>query len=397
MSDYQKFLSLHAADLPQTGFDYQFYCYIYFLLTSEQLVEVVYEREDDIDVIEDDEINLIQVKHSVDATAALTDLDGDLWKTIKNWLDQWELYDKDSSHTEPFTKKHRLTLLTNKKLQCAFLDKVRSYKTHDEDEASIRSYLQSLSSKQTDVQDGITALKNLSLADFKWFLNHFEAACFPDALECLYNQLRKQYPTGTKTNNVLYQLIGKLHTEKYNAAIKRYKLRYVRKDFDREFRTIFVGPNPNLPDYVTELDESVSLPADYADLMLFKQLVMIEEVDITNLSDANIPHIYALYLHYIRNIGSFISGELADDTYVRKLENNAFQAWQRIFDSCKRKINRYRGNDKAAYEIDMGSECYSETMKHPVQSFDYNFSNGCFYKLSNDSCIGWHNNWESLK
>lgn len=397
MTDYQKFINLHAADLPQSGFDYQFYSYIYFLLTSEQLVEVVYEREDDIEVIAEDDINLIQVKHSVNTTVSLTDLDGDLWKTIKNWLDQWTLYDKDPLHTDLFTKKHRLTLITNKKLQCAFLDKLKGYMTHDEDETSIKSYLESLSSKQTDIQDSITSLKNLSTADLKWFLTHFEAVSIPDALERLYNQLRIQYPTEARTSNVLYQLIGKLHTQKYNDAVNRYELRYVRKDFDREFRTIFEGPNPNLPDYVTELDESVSLPADYASMMLFKQLVMIEEVDVTDMADVKVPHIYALYLHYVRNIGNFISGELADNTYVKTLENQAVQAWKRIFDSYQRKINRYHGGDNATFEIDMGIECYSETMKYPINAFDYNFSNGCFYKLSNELCLGWHNNWESLK
>lgn len=397
MTDYQKFLNLHAADLPQTGFDYQFYCYIYFLLTSEQMVEVVYEREDDIEVISEDEINLIQVKHSVDTTATLTDLDGDLWKTIKNWLDQWNLYDKDPLHTDMFPQKHRLTLLTNKTIKCPLVDKLKGYRLHDEDETSIMSYIKTLSSKQTDIQDAITAVQDLSETNFKWFLNHFDVVYLPDALERLYNQLRIQYPTEFKTSNVLYQLIGKLHTQKYNDAIKRYKLRYLRKDFDKEYRTIFEGPNPNLPEYVTELNESVSLPTDFANLMLFKQLVMIEEVDISDITDAKIPHIYALYLHYVRNIGNFISGELADDTYVKTLENYATQAWERIFDTYRRRINHYHGNDKTIFEIEMGSECYSETMKYPINAFDYNFSNGCFYKLSNELCLGWHNNWESLK
>lgn len=68
-TSYDKFVRNHQADLPQTGFDYQLYCYLCFMFKSSSEDRVIYEGEDDIDRIRKDGHTLIQIKHSVDSGA----------------------------------------------------------------------------------------------------------------------------------------------------------------------------------------------------------------------------------------------------------------------------------------------------------------------------------------
>jgi len=395
MDSYQKFLDNHAADLPQTGFDYQFYCFIYFLFDSEQQDVVSYETEDDIVINRNQEKELIQVKHSVEKDSKLTNLDKDLWKTIYNWIEQWKEYEKNNP--DSFIKKHRLTLITNKVIKCEFITKHKDYQNHDFTENDIRDYLTSLNSETEDVQKGIDSLKSLDNADLKLFLLHFTARSIPDALGLLFSRLKRIYPTDKKTNKVLNQIIGKLHKDKYNNATKRYKLKYKRYDFEKEYITILQGERPDLPDFATDFNISPDIPVDYKSMNLFKQLNLINEVDLHDPNDENIPRNYAFYFHYQRNIDKFINNMLIDDTYIKKLEDKAYQDWDRIFQDKKRVILRFKGkeDDKESFIIDKGSECFSEVMKKHIEPFDYNFSNGCFLKLSNEEPprVGWHNNW----
>lgn len=396
MDSYQKFLNDHAADLPQTGFDYQFYCFIYFLFNSEQQDVIGYETEDDIVINRNDEIELIQVKHSVDKGSRLTNLDKDLWKTIHNWIEHWREYEKN--HSDSFIKNHKLTLITNKVIKCEFITKHKDYLDHKFTENDIRNYLESLESSNEEVKKGIASLKSLDNNELRLFLLNFKARSVPCALKLLFLRIRRIYPTEERTNNVLNLVIGKLHKDKYNNATKHYKLKYKRCDFEKEYITILQGVRPDLPCFVTDFNSSPNIPVDYMSMNLFKQLNLINEVDLHNPHDKQIPRNYAFYFHYKRNIDKFINKMLIDDTYISKLEDKAYQNWDRIFQAKKRMILRFRGKkeDKELFIIDKGSECFSEVMEENIETFDYNFSNGCFLKLSNEEPprVGWHNDWE---
>lgn len=399
MDAYQKFINQHAADLPQTGFDYQFHCFLYYLLSSEQLDEVIYENEDDIEVIrnESNRIELIQVKHSVDKDSInLTNLDKDLWIPICNWIKQCNIYNQ--SYKDSFMEKYNFILVTNKLVNCDFINKHKNYKERNATEEDIRLYLGTLKSKNTEVQDGINALLSLNNEELRIFLTHFSVVYIPNMLEHVYNYLRKIYYSDERTNEVLSSLLGQLYKEKYDKAIDRYKVRYFRKDFEKSFITILQGKNPNLPQYVTTYDSSPKLPNNYSEMNLFKQLHSIEIINLFDEYDPDISKNYALFFHYQRNIDKFIANSLIDNTYISFLEDFAKQSWERIFQSKQYLIKRYKGENKTEFIVEKGAECFLETMKIPINSFDYNFSNGCFLKLSNEEPpqIGWHNDWHTL-
>ena len=73
------------------GFDYQFHYFVYRLLNMKKGQSIGLEIKDDVHSDLDNDVQLLfQLKHTIQTQAggspiALTELDGDLWKTLYNW------------------------------------------------------------------------------------------------------------------------------------------------------------------------------------------------------------------------------------------------------------------------------------------------------------------------
>ena len=81
-----------SAEKKSIGFDYQYYFFLWKLLSLETGESVGLEVKDDVHTeLNNDEQIFYQIKHTIkkkaDGSAAnLTESDNDLWKTLSNWV-----------------------------------------------------------------------------------------------------------------------------------------------------------------------------------------------------------------------------------------------------------------------------------------------------------------------
>ena len=104
----------HTAGAQAIGFDYQFYYFMLLVLELRNGQKIGFEVKDDVHIDKADGTTiLLQTKHSTLTNSKgtiqnLTTLDGDLWKTLSNWID----FIKKGK--ENYINKHSFVLVTNK-------------------------------------------------------------------------------------------------------------------------------------------------------------------------------------------------------------------------------------------------------------------------------------------
>tara|TARA_R110000851_G_scaffold311139_1_gene471186 strand:+ start:600 stop:1319 length:720 start_codon:yes stop_codon:yes gene_type:complete len=97
-----------AADKSQLGFDYQDLVCLEYLIDIKQGESVGLEVFDDVHHARiDGGKALIQVKHSINDGAALTNRDIDLWKTLHHWSKALDILDSSSIEFIFFTNKKK--------------------------------------------------------------------------------------------------------------------------------------------------------------------------------------------------------------------------------------------------------------------------------------------------
>ena len=104
------------------GFVYQFYYFLYHILTMEKGEEVSFEKLDDAAVEKDDVNTLYQTKHTIKIDTngekvTLTNRSADLWKAIDVWrklvegnADERRSFDNMSG----YIKDHKFVFVSNK-------------------------------------------------------------------------------------------------------------------------------------------------------------------------------------------------------------------------------------------------------------------------------------------
>lgn len=80
-----------SADKTAIGFDYQYYFFLWKILSLRIGQKIGWEVKDDVHIETKEQTYFYQVKHSVQKSSSgdainLTTFDKDLWKTISNWL-----------------------------------------------------------------------------------------------------------------------------------------------------------------------------------------------------------------------------------------------------------------------------------------------------------------------
>lgn len=92
MSNDRKHTEKTSADSKAIGFDYQYYFFLWKLLSLKTGESVGYEVKDDVHTeLANDHQILYQIKHTVKLNSSgspknLTTSDSDLWHTLSNWV-----------------------------------------------------------------------------------------------------------------------------------------------------------------------------------------------------------------------------------------------------------------------------------------------------------------------
>lgn len=239
MSD--DFFEQVAADKSQLGFDYQDLVCLEYLIDMKQGESVGLEVLDDV---HHERIHggkaLIQVKHSVDETEAVTNRDLDLWKTLYNWSKALECISDDDIQLIFFTNKKKtirkglVELLAQTTIKLTDIeekislikddiDKKESFKEEGAAENPVKKYV--------DYIDSLTSEQKYRL---------FSKIVFIFSVTDIFDRLRSKIEYFSIDNNksldVIYQLIGVYRKKKYELIKGGNKLNIDFDTFRKEFQ-----------------------------------------------------------------------------------------------------------------------------------------------------------------
>ncbi|NGZ12598.1 hypothetical protein HGG78_02280 [Vibrio aestuarianus] len=239
MSD--DFFEQVAADKSQLGFDYQDLVCLEYLIDMKQGESVGLEVLDDV---HHERIHggkaLIQVKHSVDETEAVTNRDLDLWKTLYNWSKALECISDDDIQLIFFTNKKK----TIRKGLVEQLDQTTINLTDIEE--TISSIKGDIDKKESAKDEGAAENPVKKYVDYVDSLTSeqkerlFSKIVFIFSLTDIFERLRRKIEyfsiDNSKSLDVVYQLIGVYRKKKYELIKGGNKLNIDFDTFRKEFQ-----------------------------------------------------------------------------------------------------------------------------------------------------------------
>lgn len=381
-----EFISRHKADLQACGFDIQFIAFVNFLLDIKGGDVIEYEKEDDIVVSCTDGTKwFIQVKNSVRDNAKMTDADDDFWKTFDNWL---SLYDLSESKKKFLKYGNRFILYTNKILSNSFYEQIKNLR---EGSCGIKDVISFLNSVKNTVSyySTIEKLLRMDETDLNRFLHKVEVMQVTNPMMALYEKFLEIYNKPTKADLIVSELLGKLYTEKINAAKNNETLSYEKTNFLNKYRGILQKVSDE--SLVSICDDVIEIPKDVKDIPFIKYL---DEIDVLDLPDS-IEEYYGNWFCYNRSVQYYYSVQLMTPELEKSMNSTAKSKWYNIFRHKHIKVNCHSSD---AEKIDAAQNCFYEVMNERI-SFDNArsiyppFSSGWFLNMTNDKdhpYICWH-------
>lgn len=381
-----EFISRHKADLQACGFDIQFIAFVNFLLDIKGGDVIEYEKEDDIVVSCTDGTKwFIQVKNSVRDNAKMTDADDDFWKTFDNWL---SLYDLSESKKDFLKYGNRFILYTNKILSNSFYEQIKNLR---DGSCGIKDVISFFNSVKNTVSYYSTIEKLLGMdgTDLNRFLHKVEVMQVTNPMKALYEKFLEIYNKPTKADLIVSELLGKLYTEKINAAKNNETLSYEKTNFLNKYRGILQKVSDE--SLVSICDDVIELPKDVKDIPFIKYL---DEIDVLDLPDS-IEEYYGNWFCYNRSVQYYYSVQLMTPELEKSMNSTAKSNWYNIFRHKHIKVNCHSSD---AEKIDAAQNCFYEVMNERI-SFDNArsiyppFSSGWFLNMTNDKdhpYICWH-------
>lgn len=382
----EEFVKRHKADLQALGFDIQFLAFVNFLLNIKGGDIITYEKEDDIVVSCTDGTKwLIQVKNSVDDGAKMTDADSDFWKTFDNWLTLYAISDSK----ENFLKAgNRFIIYTNKAPSNSFYEQIKDLQNGKCGIETVISFLQNVNDK-TSYFTVVEKMLKLKAVELRMFLLKVEIMQITNSLGALYDNFLEQFNKPTKADQIVWELLGKLHIEKINAATNRKFLSYEKNAFLNEYRGILQKVSDESLNPVQDGIEEITNDT--------KQLPFIKYLD--QIGVLNLPGSIGKYcgdwLCFCRSIQYYYSVQLMTPELEKAMNISAKSLWSDSFFRCHRRI---RSNSSEEEKVEAAQKCFDEVIEYRIPINDVHsiykpFSSGWFLNMTNDlehPSICWH-------
>lgn len=382
----EEFVKRHKADLQALGFDIQFLVFVKFLLIIKGGDVITYEKEDDIVVSCTDGTKwLIQVKNSVDEDAKMTDADSDFWKTFDNWL---TLYDISTSKEDFLKDGNRFILYTNKALSNSFYKQIKDLKHGRCGIEKIVSFLQKVDNKKSYFPMVKKMLK-MGKVKLRMFLFKVEVMQVADSLGDLYEKFLLLYNNPTKADQIVWELLGKLHTEKINAVTNCQTFSLEKNAFMNDYRGVLQKVSDEslspIQDGVIEIPENINE---------FPFIKYLNQIEVLNLPDS-IEKYCGDWLCFCRSIQYYNSVQLMTPELEKTMNFSAKSLWFDSFSRCHRPI---RPNSSDEEKVDAAQKCFDEVIEYRIPINDVHsiykpFSSGWFLNMTNDMehpTICWH-------
>lgn len=383
------------------GFDYQYYYFLYKLLTLKKGETIGFELLDDVHTqLDNDHLVLIQIKHTIQkkadgTTANLTELDPDLWKTLYNWCAV--IKDKNdgresSDQQRFFVEKTTFVLATNKSFSSKndFLSNLSKFQDESMDFEGIKDYLIELygSAESEKTKKHIDSVINLDELVLKEFLNSIKSDLQIDQIiEKCKTALEEKDVNPKSIDNLFNQLDSVVRQDIFINFSSSKKLTYSFEERSRKFRRYFdIANNPELK--IQKFDGG--LPNSIEEQTFIKQLLDIEDIDLSELEIIQNYTRYRLMLE--SNLANWVEeGQLTSEE-IKVFEDEIFRQWDTEYRSSYRKKNNPDEYIDMAHKILKAMR--DKELSISGQRLLSDMSHGSLYSLSNKPIIGWLKDWD---
>lgn len=408
----------HTAMDKVGGFTYQFYCFLYHLLTMNRGEEVSFEKWDDAAVDKGNMITMLQAKHTVKVgaegkTPYLTDRAPDLWKAIDVWRDliiggKGEKKTRDKM--QDYIKGHEFVFICNKQVASNKLSKLcNELKTniYDSPIEKVDKVLdeinnEGVSDKTTSCEDGqkkyrsvqsmINDLKNFELRSE--FLRNvkFETKSQEDIKkECVDYIADHVRFSDEDAESVFDDFFAEAVKDLFDRADKGQPLQYTLDEQKKRFERVFQYHREEDLDFQIKTEQ---YKKEFLDLVCIQQLIKVRDFAANETIEVakHASYFYSFKNRYyeLKNNNRFLDKE------EQEFFENAYAFWDNEFKHA------YKGTADANEDviIEKAGNLLYEVRKHQLtlrqKALSQYISDGAFYYLSDECIIGWHRDWNDF-
>ncbi|MDP9991881.1 hypothetical protein J2W28_003058 [Variovorax boronicumulans] len=392
-----------AAD-KSIGFDFQYYYFLLTLLDLEPGQRAGLEVLDDVHTeLAVDRRVLVQLKHTVQfddkgLAATLSELDGDLWKSLYNWAKT--ITDAAAGRGEiaaqkDFVAQTSFQLVTNKRLgpQNSLLKDLSDFHRDHSAFDEVLKKINQLHGKteNEEIKKYISAVLSMDLVVCEEFLKRVTFEFDVLSVHGLIRRAirKKLFASDQRIEDVFVRLDSVIREDNYISVVKGRPIIISFEDFEKKYRNIFEdarGRQLPMHRFTPEM------PDDLFGQLFIKQLIRIGDVSPDD-GDSIVRYteekliLSNLLLKWLEE-GHLVADEIEDfheEAKARWL--NAFRAAYRQAE----KLDDAKLNDIALNILDSLRKETLNLIKEPLST---RLSNGELYGLSDRPEIGWHRDWK---
>ena len=412
---------LHTAEEQHTamdkigGFAFQFYYFLYHVLTMNKGEVVSFEKLDDAAVEAGGLITLYQAKHTIQVDAegekrALTNRSTDLWKAIDVWrkLIVGKTDEKRSdADKQEYIAKHRFVFFSNKLPDnnkfVSLCGEVKNGADNDRIDAVLDEITQEGRPREGTTQPAnntgrttqmmIDDLKAFGLrAEFLKQIS-FEVKSQDEVKkDCIDHIADKVRFSDEDAPEVFKDFLAEAVDDFFDKADKGTPLTYTYEEQRKRFERVFQFHRAEKLNFRIIMEE---YRKEFLDLICIQQLIKVKDFAASETEEVAkyASHFYSFKNRY---------DQLWEDNKILVDEDKEFWAdayafWDNQFKHAYRKLDDSASEDVI---IDKAQEILFAVRQHKLklckEELSQYISDGAFYYLSDKCIIGWHKSWKEF-
>lgn len=396
MEDKNIIYDLTSADSKIIGFDFQYFYFIYKLLHLQEGEKIGYESRDDVHIETNDSQILFQLKHTTNKKADgspvnLTDLDGDLWKTISHWVDII-MNQKIEAEQLALIQKTEFVLATNKSIGSnRFISHIENRKSEIKKTSDICDLIDELYNSAKDNSDSkryLSNIRSLSKNVLKEFLNHIKfIGTGDDIVEDIKKSIRGMMIHKSRVNDVFNSLLSELKQEFFSLVKEKKHQEITYDEWIAKFGVIFEN---NRSTKLPIRTHKKTLPDNPFERPFIKELIEIGDIDKDDV--VQVSDFLSQMLELEMNLSSFHTDGLLIYDEIEDFHHNSTSIWK----TSHRKNHRSTNNDESdkSNALNCLDEIREKDLTIKGTDLPRDLSNGEFYYLSDKQRIGWKKKWK---
>lgn len=405
----------HAAMDKIGGFVYQFYCFLYHVLTMNKGEEVSFEKLDDAAVAAGNLITLYQAKHTIQVDAEgekrpLTNRSTDLWKAIDVWR-QLIVGKEEENRTEAemqrYIADHNFVFISNKLPDdnkfVALCKELENDTGKDQIDTVLDEITQEGRPRKREAQSTQATVRTtqMMIDDLKAFSLRgeflkkitFEAKSQDEIKQdCIGHIADKVRFSDEDAPIVFNDFLTEAVNDFFENADKGIPLTYTYEQQRKRFEHVFQYHRKEKLDFRVKMEQ---YRKEFLDLVCIQQLIKVKDFAASETEEVAkyASHFYSFKNHY---------DKLWEDNKILEEEDksfwdDAYAFWDNQFKHTYKKIDEGASEDLI---IDKAQDILYEVRKFKLKLCDEELhqyiSDGAFYYLSDECIIGWHKNWKDF-